>query len=183
MAAILRFRLPVTSGSILNSAIELLDLENGGLAVGTAFLSCLEAEIYVLSVYWPPSWISDFRLHRAVSALSLFGSRTQTTWWWPLAFRWISSRNGDGYLNSVYEMTCKHYRFCGRHLEFVSFACICRHRYKFHCVLGPRKPWGSRWNFIAILSRSGDIKMSCFTAAILDLPLPVTSGSIHNSTI
>ena len=43
MAAILEFRLLVTSGSIPNSAIELLDPENGGLAVGTAFLSCLEA--------------------------------------------------------------------------------------------------------------------------------------------
>ena len=32
-AAILHFRLPVTSGSILDSAIELLDPENVGVAV------------------------------------------------------------------------------------------------------------------------------------------------------
>ena len=38
-------RLPVTSGSIRNRAIELLDPENGGLAVGTESLSGLEAEI------------------------------------------------------------------------------------------------------------------------------------------
>ena len=44
-AAILKNRLPVTSGSIRIIAIELLDPENGGLAVGTASLSGLEAEI------------------------------------------------------------------------------------------------------------------------------------------
>ena len=44
-AAILKNRLPVTSGSIRVVAIELLDPENGGLAVGTASLSGLEAEI------------------------------------------------------------------------------------------------------------------------------------------
>ena len=45
MAAIFKMRLPVTSGSIRNSAFELLDPENGGLAVGTELLSSLEAEI------------------------------------------------------------------------------------------------------------------------------------------
>ena len=44
------FRLPVTSGSIRDSAIELLDPENVGVAVRTALLSSLEAEIYVLPV-------------------------------------------------------------------------------------------------------------------------------------
>ena len=39
------FRLPVTSGSIRDSAIELLDPENVGVAVGTAMLSSLDAEI------------------------------------------------------------------------------------------------------------------------------------------
>ena len=38
-------RLTVTSGSIRIIANELLDPENGGLAVGTASLSGLEAEI------------------------------------------------------------------------------------------------------------------------------------------
>ena len=38
-------RFPVTSGTIRNSANGLLDLENWGLAVGTALLSCLEAEL------------------------------------------------------------------------------------------------------------------------------------------
>ena len=45
-AAIFKFRLPVTSGSIRCSAIVLLDPENWGLAVETASLSGLEAEIY-----------------------------------------------------------------------------------------------------------------------------------------
>jgi hypothetical protein len=46
--AILKYRLPFTSGCIRNSATDFLDLENEGLAAGTALLSCLEAEIYVL---------------------------------------------------------------------------------------------------------------------------------------
>ena len=44
-AAILDFRLPVTSGSIRNTVIELLDPETVGIAVGAALLSSLEAEI------------------------------------------------------------------------------------------------------------------------------------------
>ena len=44
-AAIFKNRLPVTSDSIRNGANELLDPENGGLAVETELLSCLEAEI------------------------------------------------------------------------------------------------------------------------------------------
>ena len=49
-AAIFKNRLPVTSGSIHDSAIELLDPENVVVAVGTELLSSLEAEIYVLPV-------------------------------------------------------------------------------------------------------------------------------------
>jgi len=45
VTAIFKIRLPVTSGSIRNSASELLGHENGGLAVGTALISSLEAEI------------------------------------------------------------------------------------------------------------------------------------------
>ena len=44
-AAILDIRLPLTSGGIRISHIKFLYPENGGLAVGTALLSCLEAEI------------------------------------------------------------------------------------------------------------------------------------------
>ena len=50
-AAILNYRLPVTSVSIRHSTIELLDHENVRVAVGTALLSCLEAEICVYRVY------------------------------------------------------------------------------------------------------------------------------------
>jgi len=49
-AAIFEFLLPVTSGSIRGSAIALLDPENVGVAVETAFLSTLEAEISILPV-------------------------------------------------------------------------------------------------------------------------------------
>ena len=45
VGAMFKIRLPVTSGSIRKSASELLDPENGGLAVGTELLSSLEAEI------------------------------------------------------------------------------------------------------------------------------------------
>ena len=44
-AAILEFRLPVMSGRIRNSPIEMLDLENVGVAVGIALLSSLQAEL------------------------------------------------------------------------------------------------------------------------------------------
>ena len=44
-AAILDFRLPVTSDDIRNSAVEFLDPENGGVAVGILFLSVIGAEI------------------------------------------------------------------------------------------------------------------------------------------
>ena len=44
-AAIFDFRLPVSPGGIRNSPVEFMDPENGGLAVGTALLSSLEAEI------------------------------------------------------------------------------------------------------------------------------------------
>jgi len=50
VAAILNYRHPVTSGGIGNIAIELLDHENVGVAVGISLLSCLEAEIEFISV-------------------------------------------------------------------------------------------------------------------------------------
>jgi len=42
---------------------------------------------------------------------------------------------------------------------------------------------GSRWNFVAIMSTSRDIRMSRLEAAILDFWLPVTSDIIPNSTV
>ena len=65
-AAILGFRLPLTSDSVGSSSIEMLDPENVELAFEIAFLSSLQAEIKVLPVCRPPSWISDFRSHRTV---------------------------------------------------------------------------------------------------------------------
>jgi len=59
-AAILDFPLPVTSGSIHNTVIELLDPENVGIAVGAALLSSLEAEIKNTSGLWAA--ILNFRL-------------------------------------------------------------------------------------------------------------------------
>ena len=44
-ATILEFRLPVMSGRICNSPIEMLDLENVGVAVEIALLSSLQAEL------------------------------------------------------------------------------------------------------------------------------------------
>ena len=44
-AVIFKNRLPVISDTIRNSAVELLDPENGRMAVGTALISCLESEI------------------------------------------------------------------------------------------------------------------------------------------
>ena len=44
-AAILDFRLPVTSDGVCNGAVVFLDPENMGAAVGIILLSCLQAEI------------------------------------------------------------------------------------------------------------------------------------------
>ena len=46
----MEFRLPVMSGRVRNSPIELLDLERAGVAVGIALLSSLQAELYVIPV-------------------------------------------------------------------------------------------------------------------------------------
>ena len=88
-AAILDFPLPVTSGSIHNTVIELLDPENVGIAVGAALLSSLEAEIKILPVYGPPSWISDFWIHLAVFPIGPSGFWIQKLWgrrWNGIAF-------------------------------------------------------------------------------------------------
>ena len=55
------FPLPVWSHSIRISPSGMLDFKNVGLAVGISVISCvlpcLEAEIHVLEVWRPPSWI------------------------------------------------------------------------------------------------------------------------------
>ena len=45
MAAIFKFPLPVTFDSIHNSAVDFLDPENMGVAIGISLLCILEAEI------------------------------------------------------------------------------------------------------------------------------------------
>ena len=47
---------------IISLQIGLLDLDNICIAVGISLLSCIQAELQVFQVLWPPSWISDFRL-------------------------------------------------------------------------------------------------------------------------
>ena len=51
------FLLPVWSHSILTSPNGMLDPENMGIAVEILLISCLEAEIHVIKVCRPPSWI------------------------------------------------------------------------------------------------------------------------------
>jgi len=73
-------RLPVTLGVIRNSPIEFLNPEHGGLVVGTALLSCLEADIYILPV-WPPflMFACQKRSHRfrdAILVCALFQNIT-----------------------------------------------------------------------------------------------------------
>ena len=79
--AIFKNRLPVTSGSIRNGALELLDPENGGLAVETALLSCPEAEIWVFlyngrHLGFPTSGYIGV----AVGMLSLSGLEAEIPW-------------------------------------------------------------------------------------------------------
>jgi len=49
--------------------------------------------------------------------------------------------------------------------------------------LAPKNIGVSRWNFVAIMSTSRDIRISRLEAAILNFWLPVTSDSISNSTV
>ena len=65
-AAILEFRIPITSDSVGSGSIEMLDSKNLGLALEITFLSCLQGEIEVLPVFRPPSWMSEIRSHRTV---------------------------------------------------------------------------------------------------------------------
>ena len=59
-AAILDFRLLLTSESIGSSSIEMLNAENVGLAVGNSLLSCILAEIREITLF--PAAIFDFWL-------------------------------------------------------------------------------------------------------------------------
>ena len=56
-AAILDFPLPVRTCNVLDCSIGLLDLKNMDIAFEIVFLSCRQAEIRVLPVWRPPSWI------------------------------------------------------------------------------------------------------------------------------
>ena len=53
-AAILDFWLPVSPGSVTDSAIEKFDPENMRLAVGILFLASLETEIHLGGSFTPP---------------------------------------------------------------------------------------------------------------------------------
>ena len=70
-AAILDFRLPVTSDGVCNSAIVFLDPENMGVAVGIILLSCLQAKI-CLGVVSPPP------VHGARCFFSVHGTKVNT---------------------------------------------------------------------------------------------------------
>jgi hypothetical protein len=54
-AAILNFPLPVSRWILHNNVMKFPDPDNVGLAVGISLLSCIEADIYVHSVWQPPS--------------------------------------------------------------------------------------------------------------------------------
>ena len=53
MAAILRFRLPVSSVAVGNNPIEMFDIGNGTRAIVISFLSSVEAEILLRVAYSP----------------------------------------------------------------------------------------------------------------------------------
>ena len=68
-ATILEFSLPVRSYNSLNFPIGKPDLENIDIAFEIVFLSCLQAEIWILPVCRPPSWICRFRFGRTAFPL------------------------------------------------------------------------------------------------------------------
>jgi len=79
-AAILDFRILLTSDNIFLSAIELAILENMVGAFWILILSYLQAEIHALPVWRRPSWISDFRLRREVLGLVPLSCWTSKMW-------------------------------------------------------------------------------------------------------
>ena len=109
-AAILNFRLPVTTNDFINGASEFLSSENLDRASDITFLFHLEADLLELPAWRPPYWISDFRLHRTISAMAPFSFRAQNPWIEPLRSRF--------YL--VWKPRYKYFRFTGRHLEFLT---------------------------------------------------------------
>ena len=70
-AAIFGFPLSVWLNNILISLCGLLDPENVGLAVEISFLSHLQAEIKVVPVWRPQSWMFHFRYSILRSSLGL----------------------------------------------------------------------------------------------------------------
>ena len=71
MAAILDFRLPVIWGSNLDSAIELLDPENVGVAVEISFICAIEAELHLFYAVF--SW-SDIYYRVCSRHIDILGS-------------------------------------------------------------------------------------------------------------
>ena len=74
------FQLPVTSDSFRSRVIGFPVPENMSVAVAIFLLSLLQAEIWAVPVWRPPSWISDFLLHRMAFEIAPSCSLTPKTW-------------------------------------------------------------------------------------------------------
>ena len=159
------FQIPVWSHIIFMSPNGMLDPENTGIAVEILLISCLEAEIHAIKVYRPSSWIFPL----PVWSHSLFvcpnGKLDPENIGIAIGFCW--------YL--VWKQRYMHLMYWGRHFGLPTCGLVAQSLNSSHWNAGPNKHRFSRWNFVAILSGSGETCNWKMPAAILDFS---TSGLV-----
>ena len=172
--------------SLRSSLVLLPDPENRGTAVGVSFLSCLQAEIYAMSYIY-------FRLMAAIFDFQ----HTQTSDSTLTCLYILPDPENMGISVGISLLSCIEAEMCVMsYIYFWLMAAIFDFKHiqtsdsilTSLCMLpDPRKHGYSRWNFVAILHRSWNIRYVISTsgleAAILNFQLPVWSHSIATSYI
>ena len=120
-----------------------------------------------------PYLISDFRLHRAISAMAPMSSWAPKTWVKPLRSRF--------YL--ILESRYKYFRFIGRHLEYPTSGYIEHHPLNHPCVPEPRKHKTSRYNFVSICLRAPVNASGILPVDLLPFPVWRPPACISASTL
>jgi len=155
MAAIFDFSLFRTSGILRSSLIGLSDLENMGIAVGISLLSCIEAEIYVISHLLPVNvsdlWFLHFPKWGIIrsSLIVLPDLENMGIAVGILLLLCIEAKINDiSYLLPV----------IGSHFLFILYPYIEHSSEYFSRVARPQRHRYSHWNFVATVYRSRDIR-------------------------
>jgi len=155
MAAIFDLTPVRTSGILRSTSVVLPDLENIGIAVGSSLLSCMEAEIYAISYLLPVNGSHLWFLHICISD-SLRSSLVVSPY-----------LENMGIVVGISFLSCIEAEICvisyllpvnGSHLWFIPYSYIGYFSEYFSRVARPRKHRYSRWNFVAIMYGSRDIR-------------------------